>query len=209
MKPLTGMYRCHAHSPLGAAGKGPETLFAGHKLNDNEWHTVRVVRRGKSLQLSVDNVTVEGRWSGARGGHISTDLCLAPFWVTTAKVTFLQAATVISPLGWPVVGSWAPGSISIPCRQHVPRSLSSQDWRPTPGPRSRLAARTDLRVFAGVSPMWPLCGGEAPGDPRPHSRNNPMVRAPKPPLISVSRPEQDRWQEPTRGWSSTTLRRVS
>lgn len=60
------MYRCHAHSPLGAAGKGPETLFAGHKLNDNEWHTVRVVRRGKSLQLSVDNVTVEGRWSRAR-----------------------------------------------------------------------------------------------------------------------------------------------
>lgn len=56
----------HAHSPLGAAGKGPETLFAGHKLNDNEWHTVRVVRRGKSLQLSVDNVTVEGEWSGAR-----------------------------------------------------------------------------------------------------------------------------------------------
>lgn len=53
---------CCAHSPLGAAGKGPETLFAGHKLNDNEWHTVRVVRRGKSLQLSVDNVTVEGRW---------------------------------------------------------------------------------------------------------------------------------------------------
>ncbi|XP_077901841.1 neurexin-2-beta isoform X26 [Ictidomys tridecemlineatus] len=48
-----------------AAGKGPETLFAGHKLNDNEWHTVRVVRRGKSLQLSVDNVTVEGQMAGA------------------------------------------------------------------------------------------------------------------------------------------------
>lgn len=42
------------------AGKGPETLFAGQKLNDNEWHSVKVVRRGKSLQLSVDNVTVEG-----------------------------------------------------------------------------------------------------------------------------------------------------
>ncbi|XP_054997458.1 neurexin-2-beta isoform X29 [Sorex araneus] len=46
-------------------GKGPETLFAGHKLNDNEWHTVRVLRRGKSLQLSVDNVTVEGQMAGA------------------------------------------------------------------------------------------------------------------------------------------------
>uniref|UniRef100_A0A6I8P5L1 Neurexin 2 n=1 Tax=Ornithorhynchus anatinus TaxID=9258 RepID=A0A6I8P5L1_ORNAN len=48
-----------------APSKGPETLFAGHKLNDNEWHTVRVVRRGKSLQLSVDNVTVEGQMAGA------------------------------------------------------------------------------------------------------------------------------------------------
>uniref|UniRef100_A0A8D0FDW2 Neurexin 2 n=1 Tax=Strix occidentalis caurina TaxID=311401 RepID=A0A8D0FDW2_STROC len=46
-------------------GKGPETLFAGQKLDDNEWHTVRVVRRGRSLQLSVDNVTVEGQMSGA------------------------------------------------------------------------------------------------------------------------------------------------
>uniref|UniRef100_A0A669EGK0 Neurexin 2 n=1 Tax=Oreochromis niloticus TaxID=8128 RepID=A0A669EGK0_ORENI len=46
-------------------GKGPETLFAGQKLNDNEWHMVKVVRRGKSLQLSVDNVTVEGQMTGA------------------------------------------------------------------------------------------------------------------------------------------------
>ncbi|XP_029944397.1 neurexin-2-beta isoform X7 [Salarias fasciatus] len=45
--------------------KGPETLFAGQKLNDNEWHSVKVVRRGKSLQLSVDNVTVEGQMTGA------------------------------------------------------------------------------------------------------------------------------------------------
>ncbi|XP_067831832.1 neurexin-2-like isoform X13 [Heptranchias perlo] len=44
--------------------KGPEMLYAGQKINDNEWHTVRVVRRGKSLQLSVDNVTVEGQMAG-------------------------------------------------------------------------------------------------------------------------------------------------
>ncbi len=50
---------CDLNSPP-TTGKGPETLFAGQKLNDNEWHTVKVVRRGKSLQLSVDNVTVEG-----------------------------------------------------------------------------------------------------------------------------------------------------
>lgn len=41
-------------------GKGPEILLAGDKLNDNEWHTVRVQRRGKNLLLSVDNATVEG-----------------------------------------------------------------------------------------------------------------------------------------------------
>ncbi|XP_049328559.1 neurexin-1 isoform X10 [Astyanax mexicanus] len=46
-------------------GKGPETLYAGQKLNDNEWHAVKVVRRGKNLQLSVDNVTVEGQMTGA------------------------------------------------------------------------------------------------------------------------------------------------
>ncbi|XP_049328564.1 neurexin-2 isoform X15 [Astyanax mexicanus] len=45
--------------------KGPETLYAGQKLNDNEWHAVKVVRRGKNLQLSVDNVTVEGQMTGA------------------------------------------------------------------------------------------------------------------------------------------------
>ncbi|XP_036439077.1 neurexin 2b [Colossoma macropomum] len=45
--------------------KGPETLYAGQKLNDNEWHSVKVVRRGKNLQLSVDNVTVEGQMTGA------------------------------------------------------------------------------------------------------------------------------------------------
>lgn len=41
-------------------GTGPEILLVGDKLNDNEWHTVKVVRRGKNFQLSVDNVTVEG-----------------------------------------------------------------------------------------------------------------------------------------------------
>ncbi|XP_061208258.1 neurexin-2-like isoform X9 [Neopsephotus bourkii] len=45
--------------------KGPETLYAGQKLDDNEWHSVRVLRRGRSLQLSVDNVTVEGQMSGS------------------------------------------------------------------------------------------------------------------------------------------------
>ncbi|XP_077138583.1 neurexin-1 isoform X9 [Ranitomeya variabilis] len=37
------------------SSKGPETLYAGYNLNDNEWHTVRVIRRGKSLKLIVDD----------------------------------------------------------------------------------------------------------------------------------------------------------
>ncbi|XP_059361722.1 neurexin 2b isoform X3 [Carassius carassius] len=45
-------------------GKGPEILMAGQKLNDNEWHSVKVTRRGRNLQLSVDNVTVEGQMTG-------------------------------------------------------------------------------------------------------------------------------------------------
>ncbi|AWP00082.1 putative neurexin-2-like, partial [Scophthalmus maximus] len=45
--------------------KGPEVLLVGEKLNDNEWHAVKVLRRGKNLQLSVDNVTVEGHMTGA------------------------------------------------------------------------------------------------------------------------------------------------
>ncbi|XP_075957672.1 neurexin-2-like isoform X14 [Anarhichas minor] len=47
-------------------GKGPEVLLVGEKLNDNEWHTVKVVRRGKNLQLSVDNVQIlKGQMTGA------------------------------------------------------------------------------------------------------------------------------------------------
>ncbi|XP_078090568.1 neurexin 3a isoform X41 [Mustelus asterias] len=45
-------------------GKGPETIYAGQKLNDNDWHTVRVVRRGKNLKLMVDEVTAEGQMLG-------------------------------------------------------------------------------------------------------------------------------------------------
>ncbi|KAJ8359758.1 hypothetical protein SKAU_G00162830 [Synaphobranchus kaupii] len=47
------------------SSKGPETIFAGHNLSDNEWHTVRVVRRGKSLKLTVDDMQpVEGQMAG-------------------------------------------------------------------------------------------------------------------------------------------------
>uniref|UniRef100_A0A4W4EGX5 Neurexin-3a n=1 Tax=Electrophorus electricus TaxID=8005 RepID=A0A4W4EGX5_ELEEL len=46
------------------SSKGPEALYAGHKLNDNEWHTVRVIRRGKSYKLTVDDDVAEGQMVG-------------------------------------------------------------------------------------------------------------------------------------------------
>ncbi|XP_066534064.1 neurexin 3b isoform X2 [Hoplias malabaricus] len=46
------------------ASKGPETLYAGQKLNDNEWHSVRVVRRGKNFKLTVDDDVAEGQMNG-------------------------------------------------------------------------------------------------------------------------------------------------
>uniref|UniRef100_A0A4W3HPC4 Neurexin 1 n=1 Tax=Callorhinchus milii TaxID=7868 RepID=A0A4W3HPC4_CALMI len=55
----------NCHLPYPYAGKGPEMLYAGQNLNDNEWHTVRVVRRGKSLKLIVDEFqAVEGQMAG-------------------------------------------------------------------------------------------------------------------------------------------------
>ncbi|KAM4712676.1 neurexin 3b isoform 9-T11 [Anableps anableps] len=45
-------------------GKGPEVLYAGQKLNDNEWHSVRVVRRGKNFKLIVDDDIAEGQMAG-------------------------------------------------------------------------------------------------------------------------------------------------
>ncbi|KAM9355508.1 neurexin 3b [Pholidichthys leucotaenia] len=44
--------------------KGPELLYAGEKLNDNEWHAVRVVRRGKNFKLTVDDDMAEGQIPG-------------------------------------------------------------------------------------------------------------------------------------------------
>ena len=43
-----------------SSGKGPEVIYAGQKLNDNEWHAVRVVRRGKHFKLTVDEDVAEG-----------------------------------------------------------------------------------------------------------------------------------------------------
>uniref|UniRef100_A0A3Q2NXH2 Neurexin 3b n=2 Tax=Fundulus heteroclitus TaxID=8078 RepID=A0A3Q2NXH2_FUNHE len=44
--------------------KGPEVLYAGQKLNDNDWHSVRVIRRGKNFKLIVDDDMAEGQMAG-------------------------------------------------------------------------------------------------------------------------------------------------
>uniref|UniRef100_A0A8C9YNT1 Neurexin 3b n=1 Tax=Sander lucioperca TaxID=283035 RepID=A0A8C9YNT1_SANLU len=46
------------------SSKGPEVLYAGQKLNDYEWHSVRVVRRGKNFKLTVDDDMAEGQMAG-------------------------------------------------------------------------------------------------------------------------------------------------
>uniref|UniRef100_A0AAZ3STM1 Neurexin-3b n=1 Tax=Oncorhynchus tshawytscha TaxID=74940 RepID=A0AAZ3STM1_ONCTS len=44
--------------------KGPEILYAGQKLNNYDWHSVRVVRRGKNFKLTVDEDMAEGTMAG-------------------------------------------------------------------------------------------------------------------------------------------------
>lgn len=61
-KQVLGLQRdaCVQTNESSFSGKGPETLYAGQKLNDNEWHSVRVIRRGKNLKLMVDDDVAEG-----------------------------------------------------------------------------------------------------------------------------------------------------
>ncbi|XP_057215522.1 neurexin 2a isoform X10 [Triplophysa rosa] len=96
--------------------KGPETLFAGHKLNDNEWHSVKVVRRGKSLQLSVDNVTVEGQMSGAHTQlefhHIETGIMTERRFISVMPSNFIGHLQGLSFNGMPYLDLCKNGDIS-------------------------------------------------------------------------------------------------
>ncbi|XP_052444847.1 neurexin 2a isoform X5 [Carassius gibelio] len=97
-------------------GKGPETLFAGQKLNDNEWHSVKVVRRGKSLQLSVDNVTVEGQMSGAHTQlefhHIETGIMTERRFISVMPSNFIGHLQGLSFNGMPYLDQCKNGDIS-------------------------------------------------------------------------------------------------
>ncbi|XP_056117977.1 neurexin 2a isoform X7 [Rhinichthys klamathensis goyatoka] len=96
--------------------KGPETLFAGHKLNDNEWHSVKVVRRGKSLQLSVDNVTVEGQMSGAHTQlefhHIETGIMTERRFISVMPSNFIGHLQGLAFNGMPYLDQCKNGDIS-------------------------------------------------------------------------------------------------
>ncbi|XP_043077522.1 neurexin 2a isoform X11 [Puntigrus tetrazona] len=96
--------------------KGPETLFAGQKLNDNEWHSVKVVRRGKSLQLSVDNVTVEGQMSGAHTQlefhHIETGIMTERRFISVMPSNFIGHLQGLSFNGMPYLDQCKNGDIS-------------------------------------------------------------------------------------------------
>ncbi|XP_069036509.1 neurexin-2-like isoform X12 [Lepisosteus oculatus] len=96
--------------------KGPETLFAGQKLNDNEWHGVKVVRRGKSLQLSVDNVTVEGTMTGAHTRlefhNIETGIMTERRFISVVPSNFIGHLQGLSFNGVPYLDQCKNGDIS-------------------------------------------------------------------------------------------------
>ncbi|XP_055794848.1 neurexin-2-like isoform X10 [Salvelinus fontinalis] len=96
--------------------KGPETVFAGQKLNDNEWHTVKVVRRGKNLQLSVDNVTVEGQMTGAHTRlefhNIETGIMTERRFISVVPSNFIGHLQGLTVNGVPYLDQCKNGDIS-------------------------------------------------------------------------------------------------
>ncbi|XP_073711688.1 neurexin 3b isoform X15 [Misgurnus anguillicaudatus] len=75
------------------ASKGPETLYAGQKLNDNDWHTVRVTRRGKTLKLIVDDDVAEGQMNGDHTrlefSNVETGILTERRFASTAPTNFI------------------------------------------------------------------------------------------------------------------------
>ncbi|XP_061742804.1 neurexin 3b isoform X3 [Nerophis ophidion] len=73
--------------------KGPEVLYAGQKLNDNDWHSVRVVRRGKNLKLLVDDDMSEGQMAGDHTrlefNNVETGILTERRFVSSAPSSFI------------------------------------------------------------------------------------------------------------------------
>ncbi|XP_077566311.1 neurexin-3b-like isoform X16 [Stigmatopora nigra] len=74
-------------------GKGPEVLYAGQKLNDNEWHSVRVVRRGKNIKLIVGDDISEGEMAGDHTrlefNNVETGILTERRFVSSAPTSFI------------------------------------------------------------------------------------------------------------------------
>ncbi|XP_070782033.1 neurexin-3b isoform X2 [Enoplosus armatus] len=73
--------------------KGPEVLYAGQKLNDNEWHSVRVIRRGKNFKLTVDDDMAEGQMAGDHTrlefNNVETGILTERRFVSSAPSSFI------------------------------------------------------------------------------------------------------------------------
>ncbi|TNM95178.1 hypothetical protein fugu_017937 [Takifugu bimaculatus] len=73
--------------------KGPEVLYAGQKLNDNEWHSVRVSRRGKNFKLIVDDDMAEGQMAGDHTrlefNNVETGILTERRFVSSAPSSFI------------------------------------------------------------------------------------------------------------------------
>ncbi|XP_056260835.1 neurexin-3b isoform X6 [Seriola aureovittata] len=73
--------------------KGPEVLYAGQKLNDNEWHSVRVLRRGKNFKLTVDDDMAEGQMAGDHTrlefNNVETGILTERRFVSSAPSSFI------------------------------------------------------------------------------------------------------------------------
>ncbi|XP_034756699.1 neurexin 3b isoform X11 [Etheostoma cragini] len=75
------------------SSKGPEVLYAGQKLNDYEWHSVRVVRRGKNFKLTVDDDMAEGQMAGDHTrlefNNVETGILTEKRFVSSAPSPFI------------------------------------------------------------------------------------------------------------------------
>ncbi|XP_041948032.1 neurexin 2a isoform X11 [Alosa sapidissima] len=135
-------------------GKGPETLLAGRKLNDNEWHSVKVVRRGKSLQLSVDNETVDGQMTGAHTRlefhNIETGIMTERRFISVLPSNFIGHLQGLSFNGVPYLDQCKNGDISY-CELNAHFGMQHIVANPmTFRSRSSYVALSTLQAYASM-----------------------------------------------------------
>ncbi|XP_041948023.1 neurexin 2a isoform X3 [Alosa sapidissima] len=134
--------------------KGPETLLAGRKLNDNEWHSVKVVRRGKSLQLSVDNETVDGQMTGAHTRlefhNIETGIMTERRFISVLPSNFIGHLQGLSFNGVPYLDQCKNGDISY-CELNAHFGMQHIVANPmTFRSRSSYVALSTLQAYASM-----------------------------------------------------------